>query len=133
MIEHRWRTVCTEHGPCPIQWQECEDCGARRYVSSYIGADGQVQEESHAWPEHLPDVVREALVREEIDHPAHYGGEDDPYEAIKVIDAWGLGFSLGNALKYIRRAGLKEGESRRKDLEKALWYIRHEIDREDEP
>ena len=61
----------------------------------------------------------------EIDHPAHYGGEDDPYEAIKVIDAWGLGFCLGNALKYIRRAGLKEGESRRKDLEKALWYIRH--------
>lgn len=69
----------------------------------------------------------------EIDHPAHYGGEDDPFEAIKVIDAWGLGFCLGNALKYIRRAGLKEGESRRKDLEKALWYIRHEIDREDEP
>ena len=69
----------------------------------------------------------------EIDHPAHYGGEDDPFEAIKVIDAWGLGFCLGNALKYIRRAGLKNGESRRKDLEKALWYIRHEIDREDEP
>lgn len=68
----------------------------------------------------------------EIDHPAHYGGEDDPYEAIKVIDAWGLGFCLGNALKYIRRAGLKDGESRRTDLAKAIWYLRHEIDKEGE-
>ena len=38
-----------------------------------------------------------------VNHPAHYGGEDDPYEAIKVIEAWELGFHLGNTLKYIRR------------------------------
>jgi hypothetical protein len=38
-----------------------------------------------------------------INHPPHYGG-DSTYEAIKVIEAWGLGFSLGNALKYICRA-----------------------------
>ena len=31
---------------------------------------------------------------ETVNHPEHYGG-DTPYEAIKVIDAWGLGFALG--------------------------------------
>lgn len=33
--------------------------------------------------------------RAAVDHPAHYGGKDNPYEAIKVIEAWGLGFCLG--------------------------------------
>ena len=35
-----------------------------------------------------------------VEHPAHYGGADNPYEAIKVIEAWGLGFCLGNTIKY---------------------------------
>jgi hypothetical protein len=36
------------------------------------------------------------MSKEHVNHPTHYGGEDNPYEAIKVIDAWDLGFSLGN-------------------------------------
>ena len=42
-----------------------------------------------------------------VDHPSHYGGADNPYEAIKVIEAWQLGFCLGNTVKYISRAGKK--------------------------
>ena len=49
---------------------------------------------------------------EQVNHPEHYGGEENTYEAIKVIDAWELGFSLGNTVKYISRAGKK-----RKDKE----------------
>lgn len=64
-----------------------------------------------------------------VDHPDHYGGAENPYEAIKVIDAWQLGFSLGNALKYIARAGKKAGVSDVEDLKKAHWYIEHEIKR----
>ena len=30
-----------------------------------------------------------------VDHPKHYGGEDNPYEAIKVIESWDLNFNLG--------------------------------------
>lgn len=45
----------------------------------------------------------------EVDHPEHYGGVDNPYEVIKVIEAWELDFSLGNVVKYISRAGKKEG------------------------
>lgn len=65
---------------------------------------------------------------DQVDHPAHYGGADNPYEAIKVIEAWGLGFCLGNAVKYIARAG-KKGD-RVEDLEKARWYLTREIERQ---
>ena len=60
-----------------------------------------------------------------INHPSHYGGMDNPYEAIKVIDAWRLNFSLGNCIKYICRAGWKG--SKLEDLKKARWYLDREI------
>jgi hypothetical protein len=62
---------------------------------------------------------------EAVNHPAHYGGADNPYEAIKVIEAWGLGFCLGNTVKYISRAG-KKGDAF-EDLCKARWYLDREI------
>ena len=65
--------------------------------------------------------------KEQVDHPNHYGGEDNTYEAIKVIDAWNLGFSLGNAVKYISRAGKKNPDKETEDLKKAIWYIEHYI------
>ena len=61
-----------------------------------------------------------------VNHPEHYGGADNPYEAIKVIEAWQLGFCLGNTVKYISRAG-KKGDAL-EDLEKAKWYLQREID-----
>lgn len=63
---------------------------------------------------------------ETIHHPAHYGGGDNPYEAIKVIEAWQLGFHLGNTVKYIARAGRKG--DRLEDLKKAAWYLNREIE-----
>lgn len=59
--------------------------------------------------------------------PGHYTGLDP--EPIQVIEAWGLGFCLGNAVKYIARAGRKEGANEITDLEKAGWYIAREIER----
>lgn len=67
--------------------------------------------------------------REAVNHPAHYGGADNPYEAIKVIEAWSLGFCLGNAVKYISRMGKKRGTSELEDLKKARWYLDREIQR----
>ena len=60
-----------------------------------------------------------------IDHPAHY--ESNGIEAIDVIDAFNLDFSAGNAVKYILRAGRKQGNSAIEDLRKARWYIDHII------
>ncbi len=60
--------------------------------------------------------------------PAHYGGANNPFEVIKVIDAWGLCFKLGNAAKYIARAGLKDPNKEIEDLEKAITYIEMKVD-----
>ena len=65
--------------------------------------------------------------KEQVDHPEHYGGAENVYEAIKVIDAWGLGFSLGNTVKYISRAGKKDPTKEVEDLKKALFYLEHHI------
>jgi Protein of unknwon function (DUF3310) len=63
----------------------------------------------------------------EVTHPSHYGGKDNPHEAIKVITSWGLGFNLGNVVKYISRAGKKDPERLIQDLEKARFYLDYEI------
>ncbi len=65
---------------------------------------------------------------EEVIHPAHYGGKDNPYEAIKVIEAWNLDFNLGNTVKYISRAGKKDKRKLVEDLEKAKWYLERKIE-----
>jgi hypothetical protein len=50
------------------------------------------------------------------------------YEAINVIEAWGLNFCLGNVIKYVARAGRKT-DNPIEDLEKAKWYIEREIEK----
>ena len=73
-------------------------------------------------------ALRNKVVVEEtnpVDHPQHYGGEDNVYEAIKVIEAWDLGFNLGNTVKYIARCGKKDDELQ--ELKKASWYLEREI------
>lgn len=64
-----------------------------------------------------------------INHPNYYGGENNVYETIKVIDAWGLdeSFALGNVVKYISRAGKKDPAKKLEDLKKARFYLDHEI------
>ena len=61
-------------------------------------------------------------MKEKVDHPDHYGGENNPYEAIKIIEAWGLDFHLGNVVKYISRAG-KKSENVLEVMQKAKWYL----------
>ena len=65
--------------------------------------------------------------KESVNHPSHYGGALNVYEAIKVIDAWSLGFALGNTVKYISRAGKKDPSKEIEDLKKALFYLQHHI------
>ena len=56
-------------------------------------------------------------------NPSYYTQSE--VEPITAIEAWGLGFCLGNAVKYIPRAG-KKGD-RLEDLKKARWYLDREI------
>lgn len=62
-----------------------------------------------------------------VDHPEHYNKHPAGIEAIDVVEAFN--FNVGNAIKYLWRAGLKPDCSTTVDLEKALWYVRREIER----
>ena len=58
--------------------------------------------------------------------PSHYQGTIQP---IDLINAQNLNFNLGNVVKYVCRAGKKQGESTLSDLKKAQNYINYEIER----
>lgn len=65
---------------------------------------------------------------EHVNHPQHYGKDDNPYEVIKIIENLDMDFHLGNTFKYIARAGKKDADKEIQDLEKALWYLKRKID-----
>lgn len=63
----------------------------------------------------------------EVNHPSHYN--TGKIEVIEFIEDQGLGYNLGNAVKYICRARHKEnGAKYGTDLEKAIWYLKREIE-----
>lgn len=72
-------------------------------------------------------------MQDAVNHPTHY----NQYEGFEVIDVaeqlvgpdGKSGFNLGNAFKYMARAGYKNPDKRVEDLEKAKFYIQREIDR----
>lgn len=64
---------------------------------------------------------------EAINHPQHYGGVNNPYEAIKVIEAHDFDFITGNIVKYLFRHKKKNGFE---DLKKAQWYMTRLVERE---
>ena len=60
-----------------------------------------------------------------VKHPSHYA-EGRKFEPKDVIRDWGLNFNLGNAVKYLSRAGRKDDLIQ--DLKKAQQYIQFEIE-----
>lgn len=73
--------------------------------------------------------MREETKKESINHPEHY--KEGGFEAIDVINAYSHirgSFALGNAVKYILRAGKKDPAKYTEDLKKAIWYLQNEVD-----
>ena len=60
-----------------------------------------------------------------INHPSYYA--DGKIEVIEFIEDKNFGYCLGNAIKYISRAGKKSRETEIQDLQKAVWYINRRI------
>ena len=60
-----------------------------------------------------------------INHPSHY--TDGGIETIDFIEAKGLNYNCGNAIKYISRAGKKATAERAVDIAKAIWYLEREL------
>lgn len=67
--------------------------------------------------------------KEMVNHPNHYGGEQNPYEVIKVCEAWDLDQDayLFNVVKYVARAGKKDKQKEIEDLKKAAFYLERKI------
>lgn len=67
---------------------------------------------------------------EYVNHPNHYGGKGNPYECIKVLQAWGADkdFYVGTALRYLCRAGQKPDNSELQDIKKAVAYLQMKVD-----
>jgi hypothetical protein len=119
------------------RWEEADDAGGRQWrcyevpqaLRPYLVAE-KVSPPPADWRA-VGDDFRERYgfmdpkTGDPVNHPAHYkrGG----MEAIDVIEAFDLGFQLGNAVKYILRAGHK-GDAL-EDLKKARWYLDREIGR----
>lgn len=96
--EHAWRDITGDHltdaGPFPTHW---------RILTT----------------EFEPSVGDAAEIGQRA---AHYGDGIQPWDHIKAA-GWGPQFAAGNALKYVRRYKVKNGED---DLQKGRWYY-HEL------
>jgi len=86
----------------------------------------QAEVKDNEGPVRKPKEAAAVPVVDMVNHPPHYtvGG----IETIDFIEAKDLNFRLGNAVKYIARAGKKEGVDPIQDLEKAAFYLKREID-----
>ena len=62
----------------------------------------------------------------QVNHPTHYNS--GRIEVIEAIEDWDMSFHRGNAIKYIARAGRKNAAKEVEDLEKAIWYLRRQVE-----
>ncbi len=90
--------------------RKCQECG--------IGL-------ASTWPLSFCGICGESA-KHSVDHPPHYCSHPSGVEVIQITEH--MNFCLGNAIKYILRAGLKTPDPTR-DLRKSMWYIQRELDR----
>lgn len=105
---------CKKHYP-----NGCEDC-------QYGDSSGLCcfKQEPPIWDLGAVDKPTPA---DNVNHPSHY--TFGKIEVIDFIEDKKLGFHLGNAVKYISRAGRKNPDKTVEDLRKAVWYINRQIQR----
>lgn len=104
----------------------CPKCGAP------VGAECAIPEGYHcAAGYHLERYeaskaacIKKAVRSDAINSPAHYTSHPSGIECIQITEHFG--FNIGNAIKYLWRAGLKTSDPI-EDLEKAAWYVAREI------
>ena len=77
-------------------------------------------------PDNPNIILSNPKLIEKINHPKHYNEHPSKVECIDIVEHFN--FNLGNAIKYIWRAGLKS-ENLIEDLKKAIWYLNREIEK----
>jgi len=103
-------------------------------VIRHIMGDVPVYEDSHllVTPKKVAEIKKKLIMEfippaDPVNNPAHY--TEGGIETIDYIEAKGLGYHLGNAVKYISRAGKKGTNQGLEDLRKAQWYLARAIEK----
>ena len=124
-------------GKCPYNdgYDSCTECTSRLAKDAYqlleqIRTKGENEMDKN--PNNLMSTDGELkqwqrdILNDPVNHPSHY--TDGKIEVIDFIEDKKLGFHLGNAVKYIARAGKKNPAKTVEDLQKAVWYIERYIE-----
>lgn len=104
---------------------KCVKCGGHVEFSQFLNTC-QIcihQENLRKKREREKEVAKQDMVN----HPSHYTSDPSGIECIEITRH--RNFNIGNAIKYLWRAGLKDSDNEVQDLEKAIWYIKDEIKR----
>lgn len=119
--KHNWKKPCGETGNRPCLWVSRSP---EEDLDKALAIIGYVEETQDGLKAEIV-MVDELHKDDPVNHPSHY--TDGKIEVIDFIADKKLGFCLGNAVKYISRAGKKDPGKTIEDLEKAIWYIKHHI------
>lgn len=127
------------------QYQDCLQCGMRDHGCNVLYSNQFLMVDSDSPYEMGDDEIErfydvvfrsngknvdvvlcdETATNDPVNRPSHY--TDGKIEVIDFIEDKKLGFCLGNAVKYIARAGKKHKDKEIEDLRKAIWYINRRI------
>ena len=98
--------------------KHCDTCPCGECPLNDVNCDYDTDEK-------VNDFYTTIFGNDPVNRPAHY--TDGKIEVIEFIEDKNLGFCLGNAVKYIARAGKKDPTKEIEDLNKAKWYIERRI------
>lgn len=110
--------------------EECDTISADEVVEPTVMqvsevASNLVRTQEEPLPQEEFIALEDVIGKEEsVNHPAHYN--QGSIEVIALIHDWGLGFNLGNAVKYLSRCKFKGNPV--EDVEKAVWYLQDALD-----
>ena len=109
-------------------FNDCPDCGGDclKGFEAWLGLECEAEENPPA-DKHVDLQKVSEKVCDNVNHPSHYTFGN--IEVIDFIEDKKLGFHLGNAVKYISRAGRKDPARTVEDLRKAAWYLNRQIER----
>lgn len=114
---------------CPVAGGVCNgncEFHYKKYLNEEIEVNKSDLKDVDAEPIDT-NVEEQSIENDPVNHPSHY--TDTKIEVMDYIEDKGFNFALGNAVKYISRAGKKDKNKTIQDLEKAEWYLNREIER----
>ena len=112
---------------CCYTRERCLGKSCFESIKMWLNAPCANEPENPPADKHVDLQRASGKVCDNVNHPSHY--TSGQIEVIDFIEDQHLGFHLGNAVKYISRAGRKDPARTVEDLRKAAWYLNRQIER----